>query len=947
MHRNEGGGGELTTISSRVIGNSDVGKDFFPDCSSSSSASVAEKRLIFERLSNVSRKTTLVVEQTSVVGGNNNNASSSSNIPPPKPKRTFAQDHYFSLNNVDTPTNTVRKNVEKLNFNDQEVSSVISSKNDAISISSSSSIQQPARPKLIVCRPIVKRWNTATSTTNNNGTGNSSKKIVVDDFKTNIYNKNCRLHQNSSSDKVVSSTRSTVVQNSSSAARPTVTQLKKRPKYFQLSHEYEQIFADRRPASSYEKNFIKRSASLEEIYSSPIPVCDRLKNSNTNNNLLLNNTKQQPSLYYCSSPVPVAPPRKQREVSSSLHNKKPSSDFITPLTSRQQNQIIIPSRPKRSLRSNVVKKDSSTKLLFRDNNNQQQQQQQKEKDVEVGTTLASSSKFYSPTKVDEIRKLNSDNESEEEDDDDDNNSTSSKDKEIELRVTRARVVRRQTLMHYDQQETAFKRRKSPQLFELAALIELRPNDRTNPIFSGKFVPAISYKFPQTVPGTSDTLLASLPCLCYPDVNKAKPKNPKDFLDEFFVITITDQLGDRKFAYCCRYVPIWRASSFDEGENEIVNNSLSSVTDSNDITLPSLPQVLCVVTPVQAAQFYLDFVREGAVRAKMNLIALNEFLRVSFYKPLPPAGGRLVISGAGLVKEVMLVNRSGSLRGHGLGILLERMTIENIMILFASLLSERRVLIVGDTVPTVSKIVQASTMMLFPFEWPHTLIPVIPDSYVQLCFSPTPYLIGVLRSNLHELKHLLVGKNSDGEEEDYILIYDLDYGILKDRDSNLCSSSSKSPTHSSAMDESHRFLPSKVARTLKQMLKSTNIMSSSGGASPSTVDGKVSESFMTAFVELVGHYCEFVVTQQDGHLTFQKQNFIQSVSSKSHKMFLKWFVETGMFQIWIKKRLDSAGNKQNDDVFEKKVSELKNNTAAGSDLFGSVAKRMASFLKTRK
>jgi hypothetical protein len=35
--------------------------------------------------------------------------------------------------------------------------------------------------------------------------------------------------------------------------------------------------------------------------------------------------------------------------------------------------------------------------------------------------------------------------------------------------------------------------------------------------------------------------------------------------------------------------------------------------------------------------------------------------------------------------------------------------------------------------------------LYPFSWQHTLIPVLPTSLLDICSSPTPYIVGILRS----------------------------------------------------------------------------------------------------------------------------------------------------------------------------------------------------------
>jgi hypothetical protein len=66
---------------------------------------------------------------------------------------------------------------------------------------------------------------------------------------------------------------------------------------------------------------------------------------------------------------------------------------------------------------------------------------------------------------------------------------------------------------------------------------------------------------------------------------------------------------------------------------------------------------------------------------------------------------------------------------------------------------------------------------------------------------------------------------------------------------------------------------------------------------------ISEAFVRLFVESIGHYEEHIGTQQDGKKVFQKDSFCKAVSSKSLRMFLEWFCETQMFQIFIDDHLD--------------------------------------------
>lgn len=612
------------------------------------------------------------------------------------------------------------------------------------------------------------------------------------------------------------------------------TTLPKRPKFFQLSHEYEQIFNSYSEFKMVTRN--RRSASLEQLYT--VPCKNRCSKK------AADDTKT--SLYYSSVPVP-----------SENH---PKNDICW----RKINNF----------------KHNEQKIRSKTDTNSY---------AEIGDQGSMS--------------------------DDDSLASSAADSEMaRKRAERAKIVRRMTLIHYDQQEVAFKCRKSPQLFELVALITLEPNDGTiHPLVTGKFMPIIRYTFPGPDVSShkiSASVLVSLPLLCYPDVNRTSVKLPNDSEgeDESFVLIITDHTGDRKFAYCTRFVPrLLRSQNLNQNDAKVAQ-------------VPNLPEVLCLLSPVHAVQFYSDLVRQCVSCYKMNPDpkTLNNFLESCFSLSLPAPGQRIVFEysiSSTNQRRTQLTNRCTDLPCNGLKYLLERLGVENAIVLFASLLSERRVLIVGDCISSLSKVIQAAAAMLLPFEWPHTLIPVVPDSYVQLCFSPTPYLIGVLRSNLHELKHLLL-TNDDDEDycEEYLLIYDLDYGVVKQRDF------SKSVQET---DDNYacRALPKCAVRFLNRRLKASTCsvkkQSNQSASRRCTVlanDNQLADVFVACLAILVFDYREFIVRQQDDRLTFSKDQFTKSaglpggpknypsMSVSGRRTFLLWFVETGMFQVWMRRCL---------------------------------------------
>ncbi|MBV97264.1 DENN domain-containing protein 2C, partial [Eschrichtius robustus] len=72
---------------------------------------------------------------------------------------------------------------------------------------------------------------------------------------------------------------------------------------------------------------------------------------------------------------------------------------------------------------------------------------------------------------------------------------------------------------------------------------------------------------------------------------------------------------------------------------------------------------------------------------------------------------------------------------------------------ASLLLERRIIFVANSLSTLSKCGHAVVATLYPFTWQHTYIPVLPASMIDIVCSPTPFLIGILSCSLPQLQDL--------------------------------------------------------------------------------------------------------------------------------------------------------------------------------------------------
>lgn len=67
---------------------------------------------------------------------------------------------------------------------------------------------------------------------------------------------------------------------------------------------------------------------------------------------------------------------------------------------------------------------------------------------------------------------------------------------------------------------------------------------------------------------------------------------------------------------------------------------------------------------------------------------------------------------------------------------------NMAAIFASMLHERRIIVVSKRVSRLSACVQAANALIYPMQWQHIFIPVLPQHLTDYLLAPMPFLIGV-------------------------------------------------------------------------------------------------------------------------------------------------------------------------------------------------------------
>lgn len=79
------------------------------------------------------------------------------------------------------------------------------------------------------------------------------------------------------------------------------------------------------------------------------------------------------------------------------------------------------------------------------------------------------------------------------------------------------------------------------------------------------------------------------------------------------------------------------------------------------------------------------------------------------------------------------------------------SVRSIICVIVALLEERRVCIVGSDSSILSRTVIAFMNLLKPFEWPHTVSPILVERMLPILCAPFPFLVGIFEDDLPETK----------------------------------------------------------------------------------------------------------------------------------------------------------------------------------------------------
>ncbi|XP_047675116.1 DENN domain-containing protein 5B isoform X3 [Tachysurus fulvidraco] len=159
------------------------------------------------------------------------------------------------------------------------------------------------------------------------------------------------------------------------------------------------------------------------------------------------------------------------------------------------------------------------------------------------------------------------------------------------------------------------------------------------------------------------------------------------------------------------------------------------------------KALCLITPMpfmHACRRFLAQLHRAVTAQQPPPLPLESYVHNVLYEvPLPPPGRSLKFHA---VYEPIVCQRPGPaelpLADFPLGEAFRLLGVENLVQLFTCVLLEMQVLLYSEDYQRLMVVAEGISTLLFPFQWQHVYVPILPASLLHFLDAPVPYIMGL-------------------------------------------------------------------------------------------------------------------------------------------------------------------------------------------------------------
>lgn len=404
-------------------------------------------------------------------------------------------------------------------------------------------------------------------------------------------------------------------------------------------------------------------------------------------------------------------------------------------------------------------------------------------------------------------------------------------------------------------------------FEYLVVVSLKKTKDGN-----NYEPQITYQFPKRdvmarfQREEEEKTLKAITLFCFPEGINWTPLT--EYHSETFSFVLTEIDGSRRNGYCRRLLPAGQGAR--------------------------PPEAFCIISTLACFSLFSKIFDEVEKRRQISMAMIYPFMQKLRESPFPAPGQTVEIksfipeSGT----EIISLTRplDSWLEHVDFATLFNCLTDDEVLLVFAAAVLERRIIFIADELGTLSQVIHAVAALLYPFTWQHTFISIVPEILIDVVMAPTPYLLGVQKRLLD-----LVTDQSD------LLVVDL--------------SEDKKKTFIVSIGDEGSILPPKLQAEILEALRNRR-----KAPTVEELNRVVSEAFLHFFVKTVGHYASHVKYSHAGEPgEFEKRKFYKAIDSKTTRHFVKKFIQTQMFDLFIQEVEQQQPGPQR-GIFHRKILE---------------------------
>ncbi|KAF3859954.1 hypothetical protein F7725_000209 [Dissostichus mawsoni] len=364
-----------------------------------------------------------------------------------------------------------------------------------------------------------------------------------------------------------------------------------------------------------------------------------------------------------------------------------------------------------------------------------------------------------------------------------------------------------------------------------------------------YEPQITYQFPKKdgmakyQKEEEEKTLKAITLFCFPEGINWAPLT--EYPSETFSFVLTEIDGSRRNGYCRRLLVMF------------TKYPLLPLAARRERSPP--PEAYCIISTLACFGLFSKILEEVEKRRQISTAMIYPFMQKLREAPFPAPGHTVEIksfipeSGT----EIISLTRplDSWLEHVNFATLFDCLTDEEVLLVFAAAVLERRIVFIAEELGTLSQIIHAVAALLYPFTWQHTMISIVPEILIDVVMAPTPYLLGVQ-------KHLLdlVTDQTDVGDESSIL--------------------------------------------------------------PPKLKSEILEALSARQKASMGHFRSYVKHSRGGGPgVFEKRSFYKAIDSKTTRHFVKLFLQTQMFDLFIQEvEQQQPGPQQG--IFNKKILEYQ-------------------------